>query len=250
MNKHYRPVRGHATLPFKDFEQEKAMWNAGHGFMAIWSDVAPGDFDFYHDWLLKEHFPERVGIPGFIAARVFRRQAGADFQFFIIYETESPQVLASPAYVARLNSPTPMTQRVMPKLKNFVRGAGRVVQSSGVCGGGAARVLRFEQPQALLSDTAARNALFQKIYGMDRVLAVRLFEVDTAATTIQTEEKKIRTSREEIYSQLVVIEAVDVAAFEAVSALLKGALFTREDTHLPYDQSYQLIAELQGRSLS
>jgi hypothetical protein len=227
------------------------MWNAGHGFMAIWSDVGPGDFDFYHDWLLKEHFPERVGVPGFIAARVFRRQAGADFQFFIIYETESPQVLASPAYVARLNNPTPMTQQVMPKLKNFVRGAGRVVQSRGVCGGGAAKVLRFEQPHPLLSDTVTRNALFEKIYEMDRVLAVRLFEVDTAATTIQTEEKKIRTSKEEIYSQLLVIEAVDVEAFEAVSESLNAALFTREDNaRLPYDQSYQLIAELQRRSLT
>jgi hypothetical protein len=223
------------------------MWNAGHGFMAIWSDVGPGDFDFYHDWLLKEHFPERVGIPGFIAARVFRRQAGPDFQFFIIYETESPQVLASAAYVARLNNPTPMTQQVMPKLKNFVRGAGRVVQSSGVCGGGAARVLRFDEPHSLLSDAAARNALFQKINGMGRVLAVRLFEVDTAATTIQTEEKKIRTSREEIYSQLLVVEAVDVEALEAVSDSLNAALFTPENTRLP---SYQLIAELQGRSLT
>jgi hypothetical protein len=232
-----------------DFWREKTMWNAGHGFMAIWSDVAPTDFEFYHDWLLKEHFPERVGIPGFIAARVFRRQAGPDFQFFIIYETESPQVLASAAYVARLNNPTPMTQQVMPKLKNFVRGAGRVVQSSGVCGGGTARVLRFEQPHALLSDPAARNTLFQKINGMDRVLAVRLFEVDTAATTIQTEEKKIRTSKEEIYSQLLVIEAVDLDALEAVSELLKGTLFSQENTRAPFDQSYQLIAELQGRSL-
>jgi hypothetical protein len=225
------------------------MWNAGHGFMAIWSDVGPGDFDFYHDWLLKEHFPERVGIPGFIAARVFRRQAGADFQFFIIYETESPQVLASAAYVARLNNPTPMTQQVMPKLKNFVRGAGRVAQTSGVCGGGAARVLRFEQSHALLNDAAPRNTLFEKINEMDRVLAVRLFEVDTAATTIQTEEKKIRTSREEIYSQLLVIEAVDLEAFEAVSTLLNTALFAQESGR-PFDQSYQLIAELQGRSLS
>src|ERR1700733_11706438 len=168
-----------------DFEQERAMWNAGHGFMAIWSDIVPEDSDFYHRWLLKEHFQERVGVPGFIAARVFRRQAGPDFQFFIFYETEAPEVLASPAYVARLNSPTPMTQQVMPKLKNFVRGAGRVVQSSGVCGGGAARVLRFEHAHPLLTDGNARSALFKAISELDRVLAVRLFEVDTAATTIQ-----------------------------------------------------------------
>jgi hypothetical protein len=225
------------------------MWNACHGFMAIWSDVAPSDFDFYHRWLLKEHFPERVSIPGFTSARVFRRQAGPDFQFFIIYETESPEVLASPAYVARLNNPTPMTQKVMPKLKNFVRGAGRVVQSSGVCSGGVAKVLRFAEHQSLLGDANARSALFKKMSELDRVLAVRLFEVDTVATTIQTEEKKIRTSKEEIYSQLLVIEAVDLQALEAVSGLLKATLFTQENGHLPYDQSYQFITELQRRSL-
>ena len=226
------------------------MWNACHGFMAIWSDVAPSDFDFYHHWLLREHFPERVSIPGFTSARVFRRQAGPDFQFFIIYETESPQVLVSPAYLARLDNPTPMTQKVMPKLKNFVRGAGRVVQSSGVCCGGVAKVLRFVEHHSLLSDANARSTLFDRLNEMDRVLAVRLFEVDTAATTIQTEEKKIRTSKEEIYSQLLVIEAVDFQALEAVSNLLDAVLFTQESNRRPFDKSYQLIAELQGRRLT
>ena len=160
------------------------MWSAGHGFMAIWSDVEPDNSDFYHHWLLRSILAERVSVPGFISARVFRRQVGPDFRFFIIYETELPEVLASPAYVARLNNPTPMTQKVMPKLKNFVRGAGRVVQSEGVCGGGAARVMRLDEPHSILSDRNARSALFGRISEMDRVLAVRLFEVDTRATMI------------------------------------------------------------------
>jgi hypothetical protein len=224
------------------------MWNTGSGFMAIWSDVAPADLAFYHDWLLKEHFQERVGIPGFIAARVFRRPVGPDHQFFILYETEKPEVLASPAYMDRLNNPTAKSRAVMPRLKNFVRGAGRVVQSRGVCGGGAARVLRFEEAPALLRDRGARGALFQKIHDMDRVLAMRLFEVDAAATAIQTEEKKMRTSKEHIYSQLLVIEAVDVAALESVSDALRHAL--PGDSAGTFDQSYQFIAELQGRSLA
>lgn len=226
------------------------MWNSGRGFMAIWSDVAPVDFEFYHDWLLKEHFPERVGIPGFISARVFRRELSPGHQFFILYETEAPEVLASVAYVARLNNPTSKSQTVMPKLKNFVRGAGRVVQSSGICGGGAVKALRFSEPHPLLGDNTVRSNLFKQINEMDRVLAVRLFEVDTAATSIQTEEKKIRTSKEEIYSQLLVIEAADFEALGAVSERLKSALFGGEIASPPFDQSYSFIAELQGRSLS
>jgi hypothetical protein len=138
----------------------------------------------------------------------------------------------------------------MPKLSNFVRGAGRVIQSKGVCGGGVVKVLRFENPHVLLRDSVVRNVLFDKISRMDRVLAVRLFEVDMAATTIQTEEKKIRTSKEEIYSQLLIIEAVDFVAFEAVTDLLNVELFSQDNHDLPFDESYQLIAELQGRSLT
>lgn len=225
------------------------MWNVGRGFMAIWSDVAPSDVEFYHDWLLKEHFPERVGIPGFISARVFRCAIGADLQFFIIYETESPEVLASPAYVERLNHPTEKSRAVMPKLKNFVRGAGRVVQSNGACGGGAVKVLRFAEPNAVLSDAERRRGLFEAILATDRVLAARLFEVDTSATTIQTEEKKMRTSKEEIYSQLLVIEAVDDTGLERASGTLDAALHGQAAGALPFDQSYQFICELQGRSL-
>ena len=224
------------------------MWNTGTGFMAIWSDVAPADFAFYHDWLLKEHFQERLSVPGFIAVRVFRRPVGDDLQFFILYETETPEILASPAYMARLNNPSEKSRQVMPRLKNFARGAGRVVQSNGACGGGAARVLRFETPQARLSDRAARESLFQTIGDMDRVLAVRLFEVDTLATTIQTEEKKMRTSTEQIFSQLLVIEAVDLAALETVSSVLTDAL--AGDGARAFDQSYQFIAGLQARSLT
>ena len=82
------------------------------------------------------------------------------------------------------------------------------------------------------------------------MLAVRLFEVDTTATTIQTEEKKIRTSKEEIYSQLLLIEAVDFEAFKAVAEFIKATLLTPENSQPPYDQCYQFIAELQGRSLT
>jgi hypothetical protein len=143
-----------------------------------------------------------------------------------------------------------MSQAVMPKLKNFVRGAGRVVQSNGLCGGGAAKVLRFEVSHPHLDDNDRRNALFSAVMAMDRVLAIRLFEVDAEATTIQTEEKKIRTSKEEIYSQLLVIEAADSDAFAPVTEKLEAALFRDGTQPRPFDQSYQLIAELQKRSLS
>lgn len=224
------------------------MWNDGKGFMAIWSDVAPGDTEFYHDWLLKEHFEERVRVPGFIAARVFRREVGEDLQFFIVYETEGPHVLASAAYVERLNNPTAKTQAVMPKLKNFVRGTGLCVETHGLCGGGIAHVRRFETAPARLSDPAARAALCARIAAMDRVLAVRLFEVDSGATTIQTAEKKMRTSKETIYSHLLIVEAASAEALAPAMQVLDEVL-AGDDESAPFVATYQFMAELQSRSL-
>lgn len=60
----------------------------------------------------------------------------------------------------------------------------------------------------------------------------------------------MRTGKEEIYSQLLLIEAVDLEAFEAVSEFLDVTLPTPEGARPRYDQSYQLIAELQQRCLT
>jgi hypothetical protein len=49
---------------------------------------------------------------------------------------------------------------------------------------------------------------------------------------------------------LLVIEAVDFAALGRVSEVLNEMIFTRTNGSRPFDQSYQLIAELQSRSLT
>ena len=46
------------------------------------------------------------------------------------------------------------------------------------------------------------------------------------------------------------VQAADVDAFDAVSELLEATLFRQEGSRLPYNQSYQFITELQGRSLN
>ena len=51
--------------------------NANDGFLAIWSDIdAEHETDYLH-WLTREHTAERVGVPGFLAVRVFRARDAA-----------------------------------------------------------------------------------------------------------------------------------------------------------------------------
>src|ERR1700716_639886 len=83
----------------------------GAGFLAIWSDVERANLTDYRHWLTREHTTERVTTKGLLASRVFRADRADVDRFFILYELETPEVLDGPAYLARLNAPTPWSQR-------------------------------------------------------------------------------------------------------------------------------------------
>ena len=93
----------------------------GTGILALWNDCAEGFEDRYEDWYQSEHLPERLSIPGFLLGRRYEAMAGSP-RFFTYYEVASPDVLASPAYIERLESPTPRTQDIMSQaFKNMSR---------------------------------------------------------------------------------------------------------------------------------
>ena len=99
----------------------------GDGLLAIWNDIDPAlEAEFTH-WYLSEHFAERVGIPGFLRARRYVAAApGPGPEYAALYETETADVLASPAYIARLNDPTPLTTRMLAQFRNTIRSVGPV----------------------------------------------------------------------------------------------------------------------------
>ena len=116
----------------------------GAGYLAIWSDLAPSDETDWMHWITREHAAERVGVDGFLACRIFRALGTAANRYFILYELKQPEIVGSPQYLARLNAPTPWSQRTMPRLQNFARGGGRVVASSGIGQAGVLAVLRLD----------------------------------------------------------------------------------------------------------
>jgi hypothetical protein len=177
----------------------------GAGFLAIWSDVEPNHLTDYRHWLTREHTTERVTTKGFLGVRVFRAARADINRFFILYELESPEVLDGPAYLARLNAPTPWSQRIMPRLGNFIRGGGVMVARAGRGEGAtivAMRVERLPEIPQRLADTIA---------GLDGVAAVQIGATDLARTSVPTIEKGMRKD-EGIFSGLLMIEALDEAA--------------------------------------
>lgn len=201
------------------------------GFLAIWSDVDPADETDYLHWLTREHVQERLSVPGFLAARVFRADAAGLGRFLIFYRLRDAGVVGSAAYLARLNAPTPWSQKIMPKLKNFMRGGGRIAQESSEAEGGCAAAVLF--PRVQISNY---RAAAEEIAKADRMAATRILEVDDTSSAIATNEKAMRAGdrgfeamlllesldAEVIASGLAVMEAEDRSIYRQVFALRRA----------------------------
>lgn len=175
----------------------------GSGFLGIWSDIAAENETDYLHWLTREHMQERLGVDGFLATRLFRAHRKDVCRYFILYELESAAVLGSAPYLARLNSPTAWTKRIMPLIGNFVRGGGSVIATAGSGQGGTVMPLPLDSAPAGHADK-----LLSDLAQTDRLSAVRLLETDPGGTSIATSEKLMRKG-DHTFDSLLLIEGLD-----------------------------------------
>lgn len=210
--------------------------------LAIRSDIANAVEAEYLAWLTKEHTPERVGIEGFVSARIFRSRHNGFGRYLILYELAGEYVVDSPAYLARLNNPTPWTTRMMPHLGNFIRGGGRIIAASGTgCGAALVPVMI----DAKIDSVQARDiAHLSDIRG---VAAVRMLQANPERTAVKSNERALR-SGDRSFHALLLIEAVDadaaIRAMRTLPADLQDAV-RREEA--PHDAPvYALIFHLNG----
>lgn len=208
------------------------------GFLAIWSDIAPARETDYLHWFAREHAIERVSIPGFLAVRMFRALGVEARRYFILYELDNPEAVNSPAYLARLNQPTPWSQRIMPQLGNFARGGGRVAAVAGSGHGGFVAPLWLDPGLAADAARLATAAAAQ-----DRIAAARVLATDHARTAIKTREKDLR-EKDRSFDCLLVIEGLDVSA---VRAAVTAA--TRTGGTAPDAVVYETVFALDRRML-
>ena len=190
----------------------------GSGYLAIWSDLAPEDETDWAHWMTREHAAERVGIGGFLTCRVFRAIGASVNRYFILYELEDEHVVGGADYLARLNAPTPWTQRIMPRIDNFARSGGRVIASAGLGHGGIVAPLRFEEVP-----TFDAGAVTAELARLDRIVAARLLRTDVAKTSIPTNEKGIRHN-DGSFAALLLVEGLDEVAVRAAMHQARKAL--------------------------
>jgi hypothetical protein len=178
----------------------------GSGFLAIWSDLSPEDEPDWARWMTREHSIERVRIEGFLACRIFRALDTTVNRYFILYDLKKPEIVGGAEYLARLDAPTPWSQRIMPRLRNFVRGGGRVISAAGIGQGGLMAAVRLDTKPEWEA-----GALCRELASMDRVVAARVMLTDLVATSIQTREKSMR-SEDSTFAGLLLIEGLDETA--------------------------------------
>ena len=167
---------------------------ANDGILAIWHDIGEAMGEEYERWYFREHLPERVGVPGFVAGRRYEAASGAP-NFLTYYEAESPEVFVSKPYIDRLNDPTPWTTEVLRYFRDTNRTVCRRTWESGEIRGAwgvAIRVDRSGGDAASAGDVAALQEQGRAWAEDGRILRVELWQRETLPMAERTAEAKLR----------------------------------------------------------
>ncbi|MGC4394945.1 hypothetical protein [Hydrogenophaga sp. T2] len=220
----------------------------GKAALAMWWEVGADGFDGFCHWHAHEHFPERLGIAGFRRATRWR-EAGGGPGVFVMYELEDHAVLGSPAYLARLNAPTPWSVSMMPLHLRMVRSQCEVLATQGAVTAAQALTVRLSPTQADAAE--APGGLRARLTGWLRewpsqpgLTGAHLLR-HRAPPIAQTAEQKIRGG-DAVADWVLVVTGYDARALDALAqgALSAGALAAlgaRDVVHGRYALAYSAL---------
>jgi hypothetical protein len=188
----------------------------------IWNEVTAEGQQAFYRWHNAEHMPERMAIPGFIRGRRYASQSASP-QWFTLYEAASLDVLISPAYLERLNNPTPGTQETLQFFRNTARSVCLLQRAAGTAVGGYAMVLRFDgRHESTLNQVAHAQAVsaLEAVEVLAGVVSTSLYGADLSASEIATVESKTRAL--DVPSLTLLVEVSHKNAAEQCLSLIKG----------------------------
>ncbi|MCK1620642.1 hypothetical protein IVA96_29500 [Bradyrhizobium sp. 159] len=188
---------------------------AGKGMLLTSMNIEAADEADFNRWYDREHLEERVAIDGFLEARRYVAHA-ANPKYLCLYSTATLDVLDSPAYRARLASPTDWSRQSMARFKDMLRVVARITISNGTGRGAALGVVRL-RPRP---DNAApwRDALQGKLAPdtCDGIVSMHLLESEPELSGATAEIPAIR--HEGARDWFVLIDGTHVGAVSAVIA--------------------------------
>lgn len=195
----------------------------GQGVLTIWNGIAEAAEAEFVAWHVREHIPERVGLPGFLRGRRYVAAEGTP-KYFNFYETADADVLTSEAYRRRLDNPTPWTRKVVSQFKDTSRTICRVVASRGPGQGGWIETVRVYGSDDFSRFFARATELLDESVRQPGIVAAHLLEGNADASQGGSVEKAMREGADEIVAAVILTEAVDCRS-----------LTTHRDQHLSDD---------------
>lgn len=213
----------------------------GSAALAMWWDMSADMRQEFESWHTHEHFPERLAIPGFLRASRWT-DAGAGEGVFVLYELETFAVLSSPAYLARLNDPTPWSTALMPHHRNMIRAQTHVEASYGGVAARYAATLRFSIASA---ETAGATLLprMRSVSAEPGLVGAHLLRHETPRIALTTEQR-IRGARDKPADWVLIVCGYARERLEGVIEAFAAdpALRAQDSEPQTYVLSYSAIA--------
>lgn len=188
----------------------------GKGALAMWWNMAAPMRADFEDWHTHEHFPERLGIPGFRRGSRWASAEGGE-GIFVLYELQEYETLSSAPYLERLNAPTPWSTRMMPHHGGMVRAQCRVLASAG--GAVARHALTVRLSPAAGRGEELRSglaALIERMPLRPGLVGAHLLQHQLPPIA-PTKEQQIRGSADQSADWVLVCCAYDLAAVQALA---------------------------------
>ena len=195
----------------------------GQAAMLLSFDVAAQALAEHDDWHTHEHLPERLSIPGFLRGTRWVALAGGP-RYLVLYEVAGLDVLTSPAYLERLNSPTAWTSKLMPHYRGMKRGFCAVTGSFGSGLGHVALLIRF-RPSAHAAASVRTWLLGETLPPLATIPGIGSAHLlEGAVTPPMTNEQRIRGADGAVDWAIVVTgyrqEAIETLAHTTLRAAL------------------------------
>jgi hypothetical protein len=187
----------------------------GQAAVAMWWNMAAERREEFEHWHSHEHFPERMGIPGFLRGSRWSSVDSAE-GFFVLYELESYDTLTSPGYLERLNNPTPWSTQMMPHHRDMVRSQCRLLHSAGGGIGRHALTLRLSPAEGRHSELLDHfSTLAAAFVSRPGGVAFHVLRTETPQAA-STKEQLIRGGKDKAADWIVVAIAYEASALDAL----------------------------------
>ncbi|WP_414439712.1 hypothetical protein [Burkholderia sp. 22PA0106] len=213
----------------------------GSAVVLIWNDVVDSARGQFYEWHNKEHIPERFALKGFMRGRRYRG-ADASPEWLTVYEAADLSVLTGPAYLARLNNPTPATLATVAHFRNTTRSLCRIEYSVGESSGAYAVTMRLKQDAAASGDLKGFVAtrVFPGVLDRGDVVAAHLFATDLDASNVETHEAKQRGGAGDLPARVAVVECTTEDGARAAAQEMRDAGWTSIGVTCAAPQVYTL----------